>query len=712
MKRLVLIISLILMLLLAACDTMGPTQQEVIPTDGAPGETAAVPQEQYPAPDTPSGETTGTTTGETAEGTGDVAGADLQATTWEWVSQLDPMGQTTAADPTRYTIVFNSDGTANITADCNVATGTFLTDGVNLNIEPGATTAAACPEGSQDQLFLTSLAGAESYVVEDEELFITLRGGAGTLIFRSSESAGSSGDAAAPALAGTTWEWVSTTTPTETITVSDPTRYTVLFNADGTAGMMADCNGMGATYSAGEDGTLSVILGAGTLMACPEDSQADLFTGGMANATGYSFEGRDLVIELGDGAGTMRFRAAGGGVDGQVGDTELQGIVWEWVSTTTGELQELSGDPSLYTIAFGPDGMAGIKADCNVGNAEYTAGEDGSLSITLGIFTMAFCENPQDQIFRNGLAAAALYYIDGGDLFIDLVDDGGTMRFRNGGAAEQPAPAPGEGDITTGGALTGVAWEWVRTVTPVEEITVADPTRYHIVLNDDNTANIKADCNVGTAIFSTSDSNAITITPGAMTLALCPEDSQAAQFMAGLGGAAVYFFQDGNLMLDMVADSGTMHFRAGDAVAEDPPLPETGAGGESSPTPEPGRGPAVQPIRPSSITGLTWNLGAIETASGTVTINDPSRYTVVFNADGTANVQADCNVGSMGYTTGADGALTMTPGPMTRAFCGAGSFDQMFLGGLTNAMTYRIEGSNLYIDMLYESGTLFFAPTQ
>ena len=37
---------------------------------------------------------------------------------------------------------------------------------------------------------------------------------------------------------------------------------------------------------------------------------------------------------------------------------------------------------------------------------------------------------------------------------------------------------------------------------------------------------------------------------------------------------------------------------------------------------------------------------------------------------------------------------------------------QVFLGGLTNAMGYRIEEGNLLIDMLYESGTLVFVPAQ
>ena len=80
-----------------------------------------------------------------------------------------------------------------------------------------------------------------------------------------------------PTLTGTTWEWVDTTTPTETIVAVDPARYTITFNEDGTAAIMADCNSMSATYTADETGAISIVPGASTMMACPEDTQDQLF---------------------------------------------------------------------------------------------------------------------------------------------------------------------------------------------------------------------------------------------------------------------------------------------------------------------------------------------------------------------------------------------------------------------------------------------------
>ena len=165
-------------------------------------------------------------------------------------------------------------------------------------------------------------------------------------------------------------------------------------------------------------------------------------------------------------------------------------------------------------------------------------------------------------------------------------------------------------------------------------------------------------------------------------------------FVTSLSSAAVYFFQDGHLFIDQFASAGTMKF-APAAVSE-----ETGKGEVTTTAPT------------ASLVGPLWQLTGITKVDGNITINDPTRYTISFNADGTANLQSDCNVGGATYTIGEGNALTVTPGVSTMAFCGLGSFDQIFLGGLTNAMGYRIEEGNLLIDMLYESGTLVFVPAQ
>jgi heat shock protein HslJ len=479
------------------------------------------------------------------------------------------------------------------------------------------------------------------------------------------------------------------------ITVADPTRYTIVFNEDGTANIKADCNSVGATYTAGEDSSMTITLGPTTLVACPADSQADTFLAGLPNVVIYSFIEGDLVLDQPVDSGAMRFRAAGGGGTGTPpteGADTLTGVSWEWVSTTTPTEEITVADPTRYTIIFNEDGTAGIKADCNVGNAEYTTGESGEISIVLGVFTLAFCEDSQDQQFRNGLSSAASYLFQDGDLYIDMMADGGRMRFRPAGGSE--AGTPGEGGTETVPAgdvtLTSNTWQWVSTTTPTETITVADPTRYEITFNEDGTAGIKADCNVGGATYTAGEDGTISIVLGVSTLAFCV-DSQDQQFRTGLASAAVYFFQDGNLFIDMTADAGTMQVRpATTAGAGEPDKGETGA--------------------PGNLVGTVWQLTLISTTGGNLTVNDPTRYTITFNEDGTANITADCNVLIATYVIGEGNTLTITPGITTLALCPPGSLDQIYLGGLTNAMGYRLEEGNLIIDLLYESGSMVFMP--
>ena len=97
-------------------------------------------------------------------------------------------GVVPASEQSRFTITFNDDGTFDATADCNRAAGTYLTTGRGgtdrggMTIELGPSTLVACPDGSYSDLYLHALGQADSYVVGDDGLTITLKDG-GTLTF-------------------------------------------------------------------------------------------------------------------------------------------------------------------------------------------------------------------------------------------------------------------------------------------------------------------------------------------------------------------------------------------------------------------------------------------------------------------------------------------------------------------------------------------------
>jgi len=114
-------------------------------------------------------------------------------------------------------------------------------------------------------------------------------------------------------------------------------------------------------------------------------------------------------------------------------------------------------------------------------------------------------------------------------------------------------------------SLTGVTWQWVSFTDPLEQITIDDPSRYTLTFDEaeggTGQAAIKADCNDVAATY-TVDGSSINIEMGPSTLAACPEDSLDQQYLTNLSNAAIFFFEEGDLFLDLWADGGTMRFAA------------------------------------------------------------------------------------------------------------------------------------------------------
>ncbi|MEZ4519361.1 MAG: META domain-containing protein [Chloroflexota bacterium] len=526
-----------------------------------------------------------------------------------------------------------------------------------------------------------------------------------------------------PMLIGTVWEWTSTTTPVEEISVTDPSRYAVLFNEDGTANIQADCNVVLATYVTDGNGAISIMPGPTTLAACADDSQDQTFLAGLTAASLYFFQDGDLFIDQFADSGTMRFMPAAEA-------ESLTGTTWLWQGTTTAVEEIVAVDPARYTVTFNEDGTANIQADCNTVLATYSTGDDGAITMAMGPSTLVACEaDSQDQIFIQQLSNSAIYFFQDGDLYIDLFADAGTMHFT---AAEAPS-------------LTGTTWLWQGTTTPVEEITVADSTRYTIMFNEDGSAHIQADCNVVLMTYTTDENGALTLLPGPSTLAACPEDSQDQVFIQQLSSSAIYFFQDGDLYIDLFADGGTMHFVAvpevelPDAAEGEPvgtvnapdgvflrsgpgtnyPAVATAAQGESgllvgisedgqwfaADAPDMPGGMVwvsatfvdavnienlpvmAAPVAADSLVGPTWQWVSLTTPVEQVEVADPSLYTIVFNADGTANIKADCNSILADYTVDGN-TINMVLGPTTLVFCGEESQDQVFTQGLSNSAIF------------------------
>ncbi len=111
-----------------------------------------------------------------------------------------------------------------------------------------------------------------------------------------------------------------------------------------------------------------------------------------------------------------------------------------------------------------------------------------------------------------------------------------------------------------GAQLIGVTWNWLgSTYNNDTSSKVTTPGDFTIIFNEDGSYNGKADCNNFSGSY-TLDGNSISIQPGPVTRAMCPQQELADQYLKDLGAAAIYFFQDGNLFFDMKMDTGTMEF--------------------------------------------------------------------------------------------------------------------------------------------------------
>lgn len=87
---------------------------------------------------------------------------------------------------------------------------------------------------------------------------------------------------------------------------------------------------------------------------------------------------------------------------------------------------------------------------------------------------------------------------------------------------------------------------------------------YTIEFMENGQLSIRADCNQALGSF-TEEGGSLSIALGPTTLAACPSESIGQEYLQALQNADTYFFQEGDLFIDIRLDTGTMRFtRAGD----------------------------------------------------------------------------------------------------------------------------------------------------
>lgn len=248
------------------------------------------------------------------------SGADPLNTIWNWTGYTPAGGTTeTVGDPESYYLVLIDDGTYAFRADCNNGAGGYTLDGASLTLNPAAVTLAACGEESLSDTFVGFLGrvrtldfdaeGNLTLTLDDDTVLDFANGGpfSGTDTGTSETSGTGSGQAINP-LAPGTWRWAHFRDAKQDYDVSGD--YTITFNEDGTASVVADCNSGSGSYTLHEDSGLTIAIQAITDAACPSGSLGDSFVEYLNQAGSFAVNDGTLTIDLMADGGTMTFVAS------------------------------------------------------------------------------------------------------------------------------------------------------------------------------------------------------------------------------------------------------------------------------------------------------------------------------------------------------------------------------------------------------------------
>ena len=116
--------------------------------------------------------------------------------------------------------------------------------------------------------------------------------------------------------------------------------------------------------------------------------------------------------------------------------------------------------------------------------------------------------------------------------------------------------APAE-RVTAAIELTTNPWLWTSFTDPVEQFDIDEPEAYTITFNTDGTLDVVADCKSATGAYTAADDGSLSLEIGPTTMQVCSPESRADEFLTKLSSVSNFFFENGFLYLDTMADGGT-----------------------------------------------------------------------------------------------------------------------------------------------------------
>lgn len=400
----------------------------------------------------------------------------------EWtLTQLE--GESVPADPA-ITATFAASGSLTGSGGCNDYSATWSSDGTVLTVSGLLATFAACSPDidARESSYFKLIGDAASWSLEGSAITVTTTSGA-TLVF--------GGDGEAPVGLALVGSW-----PLATLDGMSPPpgmSVTLDIRADGTLGGVA-CNTYSASYTATEQGDLSVDAISATRMSCGDTADAfeSAYFDALQGATGWGWQA--------SGGGTLRLSGTGDLVFGGETTTDASLTGQEWSLTGLGGAPIEPG--SGLTATFGDDGSVNGSGGCNRFMGPYTV-EGESLSVGPLAATRMSCGITADDLestFLGALEAASGFAISGTDLVISTTNDI-TLEFSASAGPVEPTGTPGATPaatatpVATQGAAAGdIVGSW-RMTTYVNQSLPANMLNIDITFSDDGTFSGFGGCN-------------------------------------------------------------------------------------------------------------------------------------------------------------------------------------------------------------------------
>ena len=123
--------------------------------------------------------------------------------------------------------------------------------------------------------------------------------------------------------------------------------------------------------------------------------------------------------------------------------------------------------------------------------------------------------------------------------------------------------------------------------------------------------------------------------------------------------------------------------------------------------------PATFSAQKTPLAGSAWQLVAIQSMDHTrYSPDDPSSYTMTFNADGTVQIVSDCNRARGSWDSPGPKQLTFGPLASSKVLCPPGSLDERFRAQFEWVRSYVLRDGNLYLATLADGAIIEFSPLE